>query len=440
MFQLRPYQQKLVDGARSAYRQGFKAPCVVSPCGSGKSIIIAEIARITSGRVLFLVHRGELRDQIRNTFIKSGVDMSRVEVGMVQTIARRLDKTLKPDLIITDEGHHGSARSYQKIYEHFPSAYRLGFTATPVRLGGEGLEGTYDTIVEGPSVRWLIDNHCLAPYRLFAPELLDRKTLKKSHGDFTAASIEDAFGSKIYGDVVATYKKLADGKKAICYCAGISSSLKAVQEFNNAGIPAAHIDGKTPKDERDRIISDFRDGRIKILSNVDIVGEGFDVPDCEVSILLRPTKSLSLYIQQAMRCMRYMPDKEAIIVDHVGNCLEHGLPDEDREWALGGIKKRTTGGGEKGVLLRTCDECFQVWLADDGRICPHCGHEQKIKERELTVDETVDLREVGKNDAIIFDSRQPSDCKNMNELYDLAKNKGYKPGWAYYQGKKRGLI
>src|SRR5699024_3477029 len=142
MYQLHEYQQSLVDKARQSYADGYKSPCIVAPCGSGKSVVISEIARMTTlggKQVLFLVHRRELIDQIKETFINNSVDMQLVELGMVQTIVRRLERTTKPDLIITYENHHGLAASYRKIYDHFSDVLKLGFTATPIRLNGSGL-------------------------------------------------------------------------------------------------------------------------------------------------------------------------------------------------------------------------------------------------------------------------------------------------------------
>lgn len=183
-FQLHEYQQTLVNKARQSYLDGFKAPCVVAPCGAGKSVIISEIARLTtlkSNRVLFLVHRRELIDQIQNTFRLNGVDMTLVEFGMVQTIVRRLDKTPKPTLIITDESHHGLASSYRKIYDYFEQVPRLGFTATPIRLNGSGLGDINDILIEEVDAEWLVENGFLSPYKYYAPKLIDTELLKVSN-------------------------------------------------------------------------------------------------------------------------------------------------------------------------------------------------------------------------------------------------------------------
>lgn len=163
---LRPYQNDLIIKARQAYREGFKTPCVVLGCGGGKSVIASEMAKRATAkgnRVLFIVHRKELCEQIEETFRWWGVDMNLCQIGMVQTITRRITKTEIPDLIITDEGHHGLANTYKKIYEAFPEAKRIGFTATPIRLNGGGLGDVNDVLVEGVSNKWLIENNFLAP-------------------------------------------------------------------------------------------------------------------------------------------------------------------------------------------------------------------------------------------------------------------------------------
>ncbi|MEG0285031.1 MAG: DEAD/DEAH box helicase family protein [Vagococcus sp.] len=202
------YQQDLVNRTRQSYIDGFNAPCIVSGCGSGKSVMIAEVARMTAKnrkQVLFLVHRKELLDQIKGTFSKVGVDFRFVTFGMVMTIVNKLDKIPKPDLIITDENHHGLASSYKKIYEYFSDVKRLGFTATPIRLNGSGLGDVNDALIEGPSVKWLIENNRLAPYEYYAPKLINTDVLKKaSTGDFTKKSMDNAIEKRILTHLLCT--------------------------------------------------------------------------------------------------------------------------------------------------------------------------------------------------------------------------------------------
>lgn len=440
--QLRPYQVQLINNVRQAYLQGFKSPCIVSPCGSGKSILIADIAKKTTlkrNRVLFIVHRQELTKQISETLSWWGVDMDYVQIGMVQTITRRLDETLDPKLIITDENHHSLAKSYRKIYDYFPKAKLVGFTATPVRLNGGGLGEINDKLIIGPTVKELIEWGNLAPFKYYAPEIVDTSKLKIKRGEYVAADIEDLFNNRaIWGDVVKHYKKLSDGKQAICYCSSIKQSEKMAKEFNDAGIVAKHIDGETLKPAREAAIENFRQGKIMILCNVDLISEGFDVPDCNTAILLRPTQSYGLFIQQSMRCMRYKPGKTAIIIDHVGNVGRFGTPDMEREWTLD-PKKGANSTVKEENPVKQCPECFYT-VVSNTQVCPECGYEFR-QEKEVEQVES-ELVEVGllKNDGFTIDYRRPQDCKNMSELYQLAKNKGYKKGWAWHQGKLLGYV
>lgn len=444
LFKLHPYQQKLVDKARNSYKDGYKSPCVVAPCGAGKSVIIAEVVRMTTknkNRVLFLVHRSELIDQIKGTLIANEVDMDYVQLGMVQTIVRRLDKTTKPDLIVTDENHHGLAASYRKIYTHFDEVLRLGFTATPIRLNGSGLGDVNDILLEEVDAEWLIENEYLSPYKYYAPKLIKTEDLKLNNlSEFSSSSIDKALEKNtIYGDVVKHYQDLADGEQAIAYCHSIKASNEIAEAFNSKGIKAVHIDAKTKKKEREEIIQQFRNQEIKILCNVDLIGEGFDVPDCSTVIMLRPTQSLSLFIQQSMRGMRYKPNKTSIIIDHVDNISIHGLPDSKREWSLK-VKKKNSERNE--VKVRQCDNCYGVYLTELQE-CPLCGFKPEIKvaESNYEIDEAAELEEVNKEDFnFVTDFREPEDCKDMKELYELAKNRGYKRGWAWHQGKLLGLL
>jgi len=444
MFQLHDYQQTLVDNTRQSYVDGYKSPCVVAPCGAGKSVIISEIARMTTlrgNKVLFLVHRKELIDQIKDTFKKNSVDLKLVHFGMVQTVVKKLDRLNKPQLIITDENHHGLAASYRKIYDHFHDVLKLGFTATPIRLNGSGLGDINDILIEEVDARWLIENSYLSPYKYYAPKLIDTEKLKlNSLREFSSTSVNDAMDDKtIYGDAIKHYKQLADGGQAIAYCHNVEASKQLASEFKQYGINAVHLDGKTPKAERDDIIRQFRNREIQIITNCDIIGEGFDVPDCSTVIMLRPTESLSLFIQQSMRGMRYRPGKTSIIIDHVDNVRRHGLPDMERKWSLKGIKSES--GPE--IKIKECENCYAAYPSEF-RECPECGHKPEVVrgEREgYEVDESAVLEEVKEGEfSFTMDLREPEDCKTVEELYELARNRQYKPGWAYIQAKRLGLL
>ncbi len=435
--ELRDYQNELLSGIHESWRRGHRSPCMVLPCGGGKSCITAEMARRTTAkgrRVLFLVHRRELCEQIEATFSTWGVDMSLCTVGMVQTVTRRLDGMEPPALIITDENHHCLAASYKRIYEAFPEAYKVGVTATPIRLNGDGLGDVNDDLVIGVDAKWLIEHAHLAPYDYYAPTLIDMTGVHIRQGEYKAAEVEAKMLVKaLYGDMIRHYRELADGRQAICYCATLKHSRAVAEAFCAAGIPAAHIDGETPAGERADIVQGFRDGDIRVLCNVDLISEGFDVPDCSCAILARPTKSLTLFIQQAMRCMRYQPGKRAVIIDHVGNYARHGLPDMARTWTLA---KRSRERAPNEVKVMQCPDCMAVFEGDE---CPYCGWHRPAEAQPRKLLDEVDVT-LQKIEGVTLDFRTPEDCKTFAELRAYGKAHGYKPGWAWYQAKMRGYI
>ncbi|EAC8186428.1 DEAD/DEAH box helicase [Listeria monocytogenes] len=415
--------------------------CCSLRLGAGKSVILSEIIRMTThnkNNVLFLVHRKELIDQIRNTLTMNDVDMNFVNLGMVQTVVRSLEKTSEPALIIIDESHHVLANSYKKIINHFSNAKVVGFTATPVRINGGGLGDINDMLIEKVNVKWLIENQFLAHYKYYAPEIVQTETLNvKRTGEFDMTSLDDQFNKRmIWGDVIKHYQKLANGEQAILYASSLYQSEKMAASFNAVGISSAHIDGKTPKLIRDDIIKRFREGEIKVLCNLDLIGEGFDVPDCSTVIMLRPTQSLSLYIQQSMRGMRYRPEKTSIIIDHVGNVSRFGLPDMERTWTL--EPKKGSNSKKAEAPVKICPDCFMTVLSSNKQ-CEHCGHEFKVEAKPIQIDDAAELQEITEP---IFqvDYSSPNDCKNMKELYEYAKQHNYKRGWAFHQGKARGFI
>ncbi|MDE6092552.1 MAG: DEAD/DEAH box helicase family protein [Ruminococcus sp.] len=359
---------------------------------------------------------------------------------MVQTACRRLKKLNPPSLIITDESHHSKSTSYRRIYDFFPNAYRVGVTATPVRLDGSGLGDVYDTLIEGVSAKWLIENNFLSPYTYYAPTVADLNGIKIQRGEFETKSAENVlFNRTVFGNVINHYQKLADGRQAICYCVSVKHSSAMAEEFQANGISAVHIDGTTPKAERQRIIEDFRNNKVKILCNVDLISEGFDVPDCECAILLRPTKSLTLYIQQSMRCMRYKPEKSAVIIDHVGNYARFGMPDADRQWTLESKPRKARQQAENEVKVLQCPECFYTFqLEDDIKVCPNCNYVFPKKERTLDVEDGAELRQI--TGFVLKYDDSPDQCRNMQDLQKYAKNHGYKSGWCWYQARQRGWI
>ena len=282
-FILRNYQNKLINDLKNSLVHGNHNVVVQSPAGSGKTVTMAAIAKGATDKqnnVLFIVHRREIVEQVKSTFKAYGVNMKLCYVGMVQTVTRRLEKLDKPQLILVDECHHALAKSYTRIFDYFKQANVVGFTATPIRLSGQGLSKVFDDLILGPQIDWLIDNNFLAPYEYYSVKLIDDKKLKKnSTGDFSSKSMDSASKNIIYGDVIKTYKRIAGNTKTIIYTHNVESSIKVTKEFNNAGFKALQVDGKTPKDKRKQVMDDFRNGKVTILVNAELYGEGVDVPD-----------------------------------------------------------------------------------------------------------------------------------------------------------------
>lgn len=427
MIELRPYQTAAVQAIRAAYAQGKRAPLLVLPTGGGKTVTFSYVtqAAAAKGRCVWLiVHRAELVKQIAGTLARFGCHHQiiapgpivrqsqadqfraygrsyvrageRVVVASVQTVVKRLDAIppdLHPDLIVIDEAHHLTGGTmWGAVVDRYPAARLLPVTATPCRLDGKGLGvgagGFADDLVMGPTMAELIAAGALSPYRIFAPpNALDLSGVRTRAGDYARDQLSVAVDKPtITGDAVAHYHRLAPGKRAVVFCASVEHSQHVAAEFEASGVTAAFLDGSMDPGERDRVLRLFEAGAVRVLTSCDIISEGFDVPAIEVAILLRPTQSLSLYLQQVGRALRVFPGKtEAIILDHVGAVMTHGLPDEDREWSLDGIKRgkrQAASNDEPGVdRVMTCGKCFAIHLPAPA--CPNCGHQYPVKARKL---------------------------------------------------------
>lgn len=442
-FKLRNYQQELIDGLKKSLVNGHKNVLIQSAAGSGKTVTMAEIAKGATNkgnRVLTIVHRRELVEQIKNTFQKHGVDFDLCNVGMIQTVTRRLDRMKHyPQLILVDEAHHSLAKTYKRIFNHFEKAHVIGVTATPYRRSGKGLKEVYDDLIIGKSVQWLIENHNLAPFKYYSVNIIDSQKLKKSSwGDFTQKSIDEATGGIIYGDIIKSYEKFAKNKKTIVYAHNVEASKDVARTFSEAGYRAQSVDGKTPKDERKQAMRGFRAGEITVLVNAELYGEGVDIPDCEAVILLRPTDSLALHIQQSMRPMRYQPNKRAIIIDHVANYTRHGLPDTPHTWTLEDRKKAKQNKSDEPAISQ-CPYCHSVYYTKDAErgICPVCGQEQEVVERNNRLEHVdAEIQEIESFTTdytlIRYKNKNKNELKTLDDWYLYAKAWGYKTGWIKY--------
>ena len=454
--QLRSYQTKAIDSLRYSFNtKRKKSPLLVMPTGAGKTVVFAAISKAISQNeknVLILVHRRELIDQASKKLKAIGVNhgviaakykesSNNIQIASVQTLVRRLVKnTFNPNYIIIDEAHHAAAGSWTKIIDHFKDAYKIGCTATPIRLDGRGLADYFDDLVKGPGVAKLIKEKYLAPYKVFAPPLkVNLDKVKTLGGDYQKKELEKQIDSAdIIGDAVQQYKKHADGLPAIAFCISIKHATDVCNKFKDAGYKAAIVHGEMKVDDRDKAIKGLGNGKIQILTSVDVISEGTDVPDVSAAILLRPTKSEGLYLQQVGRVLRPKEGKTAIILDHVNSTRTHGFVDDKREWSLHSQKKKKKK-GEVAPHVETCKKCFATYKPQ--ATCPVCGYQAENRERFIKQEEG-ELEELKRKEQAETEKQQQkiliASAKTLEELEMVAKILGYKKGWAYrvYESRK----
>jgi DNA repair protein RadD len=448
---LRDYQQELFDAIHGAFRRKVRNPLVVSPTGSGKTVLFCYIAnRIqqAGNRAVILVHRKELVAQTSNTLssfgiphgiIQSGITpdpLKLIQVAMVQTLSRRLATVAVPNLIICDEAHHMPGGEYRKIVSAFPSAHVVGFTATPQRLDGKGLSDFFAEIIMGPSVEWLMSEGHLSRPKYYAPPMVaDMRGVKKRMGDYAAADAAAAMDkATITGDAVKHYLKICPNTPAVAFCVTVAHAQHVAEQFNSNGIASGTIHASMHPDARKKIVRDLGDGTIKVLTSCDIISEGFDLPIVGAAILLRPTTSLGLHLQQIGRVIRPCVGKtHSTILDHVGNLSRRGLglAEDEREWSLLGQDKNASKSEPLG--LKQCKNCFAMFKPVPE--CPECGAElPQPKARKLSVIE-------GNLEEFV---RMPiqlalKECKSRHDVAVIGKAKGYKPGWAWHISRELNL-
>lgn len=411
--QLRPYQTDIKVAIQNSWSRGARNVVGVLPTGAGKTVVFSDIIRNEPGAVCAIAHRQELvsqislalaRNEVRhrivgpNSVVRLCVNVHVEECGRsfyspsapvavagVDTLVRRGDQlkdwSRSVSLWVMDEAHHLlRANKWGSAVEMFPNARGLGVTATPERADGKGLgahaDGVFHDLCVGPDMGFLIAAGFLSPYRIFAPPSdlrLDDVKISSSTGDYTLPGLKLAVRrSRIVGDVVAHYLRLAAGKLGVTFATDVETATDIAAQFNAAGVPAKVVSAKTPDADRFRILRAFRNRQLLQLVNVDLFGEGFDLPAIEVMSMARPTESYPLFVQQFGRPLRPLDGKDkAIIIDHVGNVTRHGLPDAPRAWTLD-ARPRSRRDQTDAIPVRTCVECFSVYE----RVypaCPFCG-------------------------------------------------------------------
>jgi superfamily II DNA or RNA helicase len=459
---LRPYQDAAIQGLRDAFSAGYHSPLLVMPTGAGKTVTFSFMASKLSAngkRLAILVHRDELVDQVSETlarfdvahgFIAAGRMYDRrhrVHVASVQTLARRMDRVAVPDYVICDEAHHCiGASTWGRVVAEWrtklPALRLIGVTATPERLSGEGLGEVFDELILGPTTRELVDLGALSEYRLFAPaQQLDLSGVKSRMGDFVKGEVAARVDKPaIIGSAVGEYRKRMDGQPAVAFCVSIEHAEHVAEQFRAQGYRAAKLDGTMERSVRKGIVSDFGRGAINVLTSVDVISEGFDVPGIVGAILLRPTQSLGLYLQQVGRALRTAPGKaHAVILDHVGNSSRHGLPDDPREWSLLGREARKKGAKDPDdVAIRQCPACFAVSPAAAVK-CRECGAAFPVKARQIE-EVAGSLSEVEVARIKREARKEQAAAQTLEDLIRLGTARGYKNavGWAKHLFAARG--
>jgi superfamily II DNA or RNA helicase len=402
--ELRDYQQQCIDDLRAAFGKKHRRVLLVAPTGAGKTVMFSYLTqKLTErgNRVLLLAHRDFLLDQIGGTLARFGIPHGFIaakrkrelchltQVAGVHTLKNRIQKIAwQPDWIICDEAHHAIAGSWNTILAAYPAARVVGVTATPQRLDGKGLGDIFDHMVLGPRVQDLMDGGFLSRVRYYSPKTVSTEGMRTRMGEYDKAETERAVNTRgVTGHAVEWYRKVCNNAPAIAFCASIAHSENVAEGFRAAGYRWQALHSRMSYADNQAAIQKLGNGELHGVSSCDIISEGFDVPVVTAAILLRPTQSLGLHLQQIGRVLRPALGKErAIVIDHVGNVahsrkkdweINHGRAEDDRVWSLDGREK------EKGEgTVKLCPECFAM-IPGGCTICPECGEELEKKRGEL---------------------------------------------------------
>lgn len=393
---LRPYQQEAVSKCRASAAK-HKRVLLQLPTGGGKTTIAAEIIRLAVEKnktVLFIAHRRELIFQAYERFSGFGMDCSivlsgdkrcdaskPVQIGSIQTCVRRKKymASISPDLIIIDEAHHAVASSYVTVLKMYPDAVVMGLSATPYRADGRGLGSIDDyTLFKGlvavENTGSLVKQGYLSDCKVWVPQVINFSKVKIDKGDFAKQELEQIFVDRdLMENVVRDWQKYCEGMQTLVFAASVQHSISLCSVFNEKGIPAAHIDGKTDKPTREAVLSDLSTGKVRVVSNFGVLTEGFDCPAVSALILARPTMSMALYKQMVGRGLRINDGKKhAVILDYGKNVTRHTWPTNDPPADL------TDGLSQEKYSKAQKDKEIGAW------ICPSCLSAVPIESKQCS--------------------------------------------------------
>jgi superfamily II DNA or RNA helicase len=460
--ELYPYQERVIADFDAAIAAGKKRIILVAPTGSGKTIVGSAIIKSVTARrrgVLVLAHRREIikqtSDKLQKLDVPHGIIMARteprplenVQVAAIQTLDRRAIRAetmeLPPaDLLAVDEAHHCPATTYRRIIEAYPNAILLGLTATPCRGDGRGLGGIFETIIECPQVAELIEQGYLVRTRVYAPVNPDLRGVRMQAGDYVEAQLADRMDRpQLIGDIVTHWHKFSERRKTVAFAVNVSHSVHMRDEFIKSGVRAEHIDGSTPKPERDASLARLASGEIELVTNCMVLTEGWDMPEVGCCILARPTKKMGLYRQMIGRVLRPADGKrDAIVLDHSGAVFSHGFVEDPVAWTLDPGKKAESPVHSKrcetpGSRLLECSQCGAVRVG--GEPCPNCGFLPQRPPKPVPFGDG-ELAEVGRDRRSKRTGYDPETRAVWHAMLAyIAAERSYKPGWAAVNYKQK---
>ena len=456
--ELREYQEFAIENVKQEFAKGNKKVLLVAPTGSGKTVIASRMIEKAEQKYkssLFVAHRRELVKQcsakLHQFGINAGVIMAGItgvwhyntQIASIQTFISRKDdddfKKPKADLLIIDEAHRSTSKSFRKLLAEYPDAYVVGLTATPLRNDSSGLGDIYDTLVEVSDIKTLTSQGFLVPCKVFAPTIPDLKGVATVRGDYDARELDKRMNQvKLVGDLVEHWIQFALDRPTVVFASSIAHSKYICKIFNQNGIPSGHIDSEMPDIERERQLKMMQEDKIKVLCNCQILTEGWDMPKISCVVLARPTKSVGLYLQMVGRSLRpFTNKKDTMIIDHSGAVYENGFPDETREWKLEYSKEDKKKLKEPKEIIKqpfTCIKCDFVYKpTKENPECPNCSFVPTKKEVQLLIKQGR-LQEVKKPKENI----KTEDKKSFYaQLLFIARQKGYKEGWASHTFREK---
>jgi len=386
---LRPYQTDAIDKLRATYKKGNRRVVLVSPTGSGKTVIASALVELATlknnGRVLFIAHRKEIIDQTSKKLDEVGVphgimmgDDGRrdtnapVQVASIQTLIRR--ELPQADFIIIDECHLSLAKSYVQTIQKYNNTPVLGLTATPWRTDGQGLGLLYQDMVVVAQVKELVSQGFLVNPEFYAPYRPDLSKIRVRAGDYVEGDLSKVMDkAHLIGSITEHWLKHANGLCTVVFASSRQHSAHIIDQFQKIGVAARHIDHETTREERNAVLEQLATGQIQVVSNVGLLTEGWDLPQLQCIILARPTMSESLYLQMVGRVMRTTPGKtRAMVMDHAGCLFHHNSPIAHRNYDL----KNNVGKRNKKIATnktRICPDCYRVCASHHAN-CRNCGH------------------------------------------------------------------